>query len=91
MSWLARRVIYEGRVQGVGFRWATLDLAKGFEIGGTVRNLDDGRVELCVSGESEEVEAYLQAIRESGLAGNIGGEFPEPLPEAPRFRGFKIL
>ena len=42
----ARRVLYEGHVQGVGFRFATKNIARGFDVVGTVRNLPDGRVEL---------------------------------------------
>jgi hypothetical protein len=37
------QIFYEGRVQGVGFRYATKSLARGFEITGVVRNLEDGR------------------------------------------------
>ena len=56
---IARRVIFEGRVQGVGFRYTTKDIAKGFEVCGTVKNLTDGTVELEVMGERDEVEAFL--------------------------------
>lgn len=64
---IGRRVFYEGRVQGVGFRWTTKNLARGYEVTGSVRNLPDGRVELLVSGEVDEVEAFLEAIAESDL------------------------
>ena len=40
------QVLYAGRVQGVGFRYAVRRLASGFEVTGAVRNLPDGRVEL---------------------------------------------
>src|SRR5215813_12067767 len=39
---------FTGRVQGVGFRYQTLQLAKGFEVSGWVMNLPDGRVQLEV-------------------------------------------
>ena len=55
----ATRVFYEGYVQGVGFRWTTKRIAQGYEVCGWVRNLPDGRVEMQVSGEEEEVEAFL--------------------------------
>ena len=58
----ATRVFYEGYVQGVGFRWTTKHIARGYDVSGWVRNLPDGRVELQVSGEDEEVEAFLRAI-----------------------------
>ncbi len=58
-----RRNIYEGRVQGVGFRLTARKLAADHSVSGFVRNLDDGRVELTVEGEPEELTSYLQAIR----------------------------
>lgn len=88
----ATRVHYEGRVQGVGFRWTTRSIATGFEVAGTVRNLPDGRVELCIAGEAEEVDAFLTAIREGELAGNIRNETAEEWNDVPkRLQGFQIL
>ena len=37
-------VQFSGRVQGVGFRFAVLQLAKEYDISGFVENLPDGRV-----------------------------------------------
>jgi acylphosphatase len=62
-----RRVLYEGRVQGVGFRMTVRRLASSHPISGTVRNLGDGRVELVIEGDSNDLAAYLDAIhREFG-------------------------
>lgn len=58
-----RKVTYEGRVQGVGFRMTARRLSSAFPISGYVRNQEDGRVELVVEGESDVVTSYLQAIR----------------------------
>lgn len=58
-----RRVIYSGRVQGVGFRFTSRRLARNFPVVGLVRNLDDGRVELVAEGESAVVDAFLASIR----------------------------
>ena len=59
----AKRVHYAGRVQGVGFRFTTKQIAKGFEVIGSVKNLADGRVELCVRGDFDEVDEFLEEIR----------------------------
>ena len=53
---------FEGRVQGVGFRYQTLNVATGFEITGTVRNLSDGRVHLYAEGDEAEVRAFQSAV-----------------------------
>jgi acylphosphatase len=58
-----RRVLYSGRVQGVGFRFTSQRLAERYAIAGYVRNLPDGRVELVAEGEAATVEAFLTAIR----------------------------
>lgn len=57
---------FEGHVQGVGFRYQTVSVAKGFEVTGFVRNLADGRVHLYAEGEETEVLAF-QAEVESEL------------------------
>lgn len=77
-----RRIYFSGRVQGVGFRATTCNIAEPLEVTGTVRNLNDGRVEVVVEGQSKEVERFLQQIR-STMARNIRGE--EVLEE--RFTG----
>ncbi len=62
-----RRVTYEGRVQGVGFRMTAKRLASNFATSGYVRNLNDGRVELVAQGEPEVVASFLGAVhREFG-------------------------
>ncbi len=84
------QVVYEGNVQGVGFRWSVRNVAKGFDVTGSVRNLRDGRVELQVSGDEEEVRAFLEAILQSELRAHIRKHSETPLPNPPAFRGFEI-
>ncbi len=67
-------VLYEGRVQGVGFRYTARQVARGFELVGWVRNLPDGRVELVAEGDRTELDAFREAIRESGLGAFIRNE-----------------
>lgn len=57
-------VFFTGRVQGVGFRYATLQVAKEFEVAGYVKNLADGRVQLETEGRREEVEEFVKAVEE---------------------------
>ena len=84
------QVLYEGRVQGVGFRYSARRVAAGFDLAGYVRNLPDGRVELVASGDEEEVDGFLQAVRESELAGHIGGEAAAEIVKPAGLRGFEI-
>lgn len=59
---LRRRVTFRGNVQGVGFRATCHSIAARHAVGGCVRNLADGGVELVVEGEAAEVQAVLDAI-----------------------------
>jgi acylphosphatase len=86
----ALQVFYEGRVQGVGFRYSIRQIAKGFNLTGWVRNLADGRVELQIAGEDDELRAFLDAIRESELRALIKHESQNALETPPSARGFEI-
>jgi len=81
---------YEGRVQGVGFRYTVQQVAKGYDVSGTVRNLADGRVHVIAQGEREEVEAFLEGIDESGLGGNIREKSVSWHAADPDLLGFRI-
>ena len=59
------RAIVSGRVQGVGFRYSTLQKAKQFGVNGYVRNLANGNVEIVATGESKSVD-FLLKWAESG-------------------------
>jgi acylphosphatase len=85
-----RRVLYTGRVQGVGFRYTAHRLAQGFSVSGFVRNLTDGNVELLVEGEPARVKGFLEAIKsEMGHYIYEAHEELEPAGNAP-FHGFSI-
>ena len=84
------RILYSGNVQGVGFRYTVKSTATGYEVTGTVRNLPDGQVELVAEGARDELEAFRQGVRDSGLEHFIRDEkitWSETLNE---FRGFEI-
>ncbi len=84
-------IFYSGRVQGVGFRYTVKSITTGYEVTGTVRNLDDGRVELIAEGDPGELAAFRQGIRESGLGGLIQREEESFEPATGDFRGFEIV
>lgn len=83
--------LYEGKVQGVGFRASVISLAKGYEVTGWVKNLPDGRVEVFATGDASEVEEFLQGIRESHLAGHIEHENVAPAAAESGLKGFRIV
>ena len=87
---ISLQVFYEGRVQGVGFRFTVRHIAKGFDVTGWVRNLPDGRVELQVTGQEDEVRAFLDQLAESELHSLIRKQIENKLNEAVTGRGFEI-
>jgi acylphosphatase len=85
-----RRVLFSGRVQGVGFRATCRWLAGGFDIVGFVRNLADGRVELLVQGDAAEIDRYLEAIS-NGMGDLIQAISSEQEPtDYPPLEGFRV-
>ena len=53
---------FEGHVQGVGFRYQTVGVAKGFDVTGYIQNMIDGRVHLYAEGEETEVVAFQSEV-----------------------------
>ena len=84
-------VFYSGRVQGVGFRFTVKMVAHGFDVTGTVRNLDDGRVEMCAEGERHELEEFLKGIQDSDIGAFIRGEETTWSEAKNEFRGLEII
>jgi acylphosphatase len=82
-------VYYSGRVQGVGFRFTTQDLARDSEITGWVRNLRDGRVELFAEAEKPILDDFLSRIEQyfRSYIQNVDIQWQEPTGE---FRDFRI-
>jgi acylphosphatase len=85
-----RRVLYQGRVQGVGFRYTTQRIALGFAVAGYVRNLDDGRVEVVAEGEPDQISAFLDAVSRA-MSGKIHEARVELEPSGQsKLAGFSI-
>jgi acylphosphatase len=57
-----------GRVQGVGFRWYVLEMARELKLAGWVRNRPDGNVEIAAAGDRDAL-AKLESAVKAGPAG----------------------
>ncbi len=61
---IVKRIVLEGKVQKVGCRAQVMGLVIGIgHINGFVRNMDDGRVELCVKGDDWRIEDLIKILR----------------------------
>jgi len=61
------RVVYKGRVQGVGFRFTVESIAMDAGVTGWVRNLGNGDVELVAEGSEKAIQTMLDEIQNSIL------------------------
>jgi acylphosphatase len=82
-------VHFSGHVQGVGFRYTTLQVAKEFEVAGRVRNLTDGRVMVEIEGEPRELVSFIDALDER-MHGYIRKTERTSIRREALFRGFSI-
>ncbi len=86
---LAKRIIFIGRVHGVGFRFTAHRAASRHQLTGFVRNVPDGTVEMFVQGHSEDIEDCIQDIKES-FGGYISQTRIEETPPNPGYTDFNI-
>jgi acylphosphatase len=84
------KIIYSGRVQGVGFRWNVADVIASFALTGMVKNLDDGTVQVILEGKQNEINLGRDAIEERMKGYWVRNEI-ECQEEAPHFSEFSIL
>lgn len=82
-------VYYEGSVQGIGFRFAARSCAAGLKLGGWVKNLDDGRVEVVCQGDERKIKVFLDKMA-SDFGGYIRNTNIEWSAAADEYDGFGV-
>ena len=82
-------IFFSGHVQGVGFRYSVLQVAREFEVSGYVSNLADGRVQLEAEGTAAEITAFVDAVQEK-MHGYIRKVERSAGQRAAAFSGFVI-
>jgi len=87
---VARKYIISGRVQGVGFRYFTEAAAAREGLGGWVRNLPDGRVEISAEGDAEALERFERHVRHGPPHARVDRVEIEDLPPGGRASGFTL-
>ena len=89
MTQTARRIIFAGRVQGVGFRFTAFNIAHRYGLTGQVRNLPDGTVEMIAQGNSDAIADCVNDIKES-FGGYITATKVEEVGPQSTYKDFKI-
>lgn len=62
---IAKHIFFSGNVQGVGLRFSANSMAKRYDLTGFVRNTADGKVEILVQGEQQDIQYYLEDLLQS--------------------------
>lgn len=83
-------MIASGRVQGVGYRYFVQMKASIYGIGGWVRNCDNGDVELVAVGKKEDLQLFIDAIREGNPFSRVNDLKIQEFETTEAFSSFKI-
>lgn len=84
-----REVYFSGRVQGVGFRYTTRDIAGRHAVTGFVQNLADGRVLLVAEGVRAELDRLVAAVN-AEMARHITAVDSQRRTPSGEFANFEI-
>ena len=89
----AVRVLIEGRVQGVGFRYWLIERAGGLGLDGWVRNRRDGAVEAVFAGPAEAVTEMVRRCQDGPAFARVArvNEQPEPGPVEAGFNALPTV
>lgn len=85
-----RRFVVHGVVQGVNFRYATLQQARLLRLSGTVWNRDDGAVEAVAEGDAGAIAKLEEWLHRGPAHASVDSVEAEELSGPPQHRGFAI-
>jgi len=86
----AAHILVQGLVQGVGFRYFVAGHAQRFNLTGSVKNLNDGNVEIVAEGERGSVEMLIKEIKIGPRSAHVSKCVVEWVDAEGRFKGFEI-
>ena len=83
-------VIFTGMVQGVGFRWTILMLARKYNFTGWVRNMDNGNVEIEVQGHNLNIAVFIVEVIKGARYARIEDYSIKEIPVRELEYGFDV-
>lgn len=87
---IRKRFVVRGMVQGVNFRYSTLQQARLRRISGKAWNRNDGAVEVIAEGDNDALAALETWLGTGPPHANVESVEVEDLPGEPQHRGFAI-
>jgi acylphosphatase len=84
-------IMVSGNVQGVSFRWWVQKKAQELHLGGWIKNLDDGRVEVVFEGEKEKINKMLETCKKGSKSSKVTSIDVELEEATGKMIDFKIL
>ena len=84
---LRKRLVFRGRVQGVGFRWRARAAARNAGATGWVRNNYDGSVTMELQGSDAQIDRVVQGLDRARYI-RIDSLEARTIPVDPEERGF---
>lgn len=85
----AYRILVEGNVQGVGFRYYTRNQANSLGVAGWVKNQADGSVLIVAEGKTEQLEVFIAWCHEGPRNARVHNiTIEETTPKG--YKGFDI-
>ncbi|OGR83455.1 MAG: hypothetical protein A2901_01685 [Elusimicrobia bacterium RIFCSPLOWO2_01_FULL_54_10] len=83
-------MLIKGKVQGVGYRFFTVQAANKMGLKGWVQNLPDGDVEAEVQGTEELISSFVNHLKKGHAWARVDSMQTEPLPEKSGESDFEI-
>ena len=83
-------MVVEGMVQGVGFRWFVARHAEALGLGGYVKNLYNGNVEIVAEGERSLIEELIKEIKVGPRSARISNLRLEWIAPKDQYTHFEI-
>ena len=81
------RLYIDGTVQGVFFRGFVKENAERYDVKGFVRNLEDGRVEIFLEGDANNVNKMMEVLKK----GPRHAQIRNVKVKAEKFQDFKTF
>ena len=89
MEKIRKRMVFQGQVQGVGFRWHARQAALALGLTGWVRNEYDGAVTMEIQGSEAGIDRLIQELQ-AGRYIDIQDIRMSKIPTDPEERDFRV-